>query len=98
MPVANVPVPDLNPRVIAQRLRTIRQARGMSQTDVAAAAKINLGNYNEIEHAKRQSFQVKILYRLCHVLGVRPDYLLGLSDDPTPQWTRHEVAPSDTSP
>ena len=61
---------DIDPLLVAKRLREVRQERGLSQTQVAWAADINLGNYNEIEHAKRASFQVKILYRLCQVLGV----------------------------
>jgi transcriptional regulator with XRE-family HTH domain len=72
---------DLNPQLIGQRLRDRRQARGLSQTHVAFVAGINLGNYNEIEHGKRQSFQVKTLYRLCQVLGMSADALLGLPQE-----------------
>lgn len=80
---------DLDPALIGLRLRESRESRNMTQTQVAWAADLNLGNYNELEQGKRGPHG-KTLYRLCQVLDVSADYLLGLSTDSRPQWRREE--------
>jgi transcriptional regulator with XRE-family HTH domain len=74
---------EINPQLVGQRLRQVRQERGLTQTQVAKNLDMNLGNYNEIEHGKRLSFHVKTLYRLCQALEVSADYLLGLREGTT---------------
>jgi len=70
--------------ILAQRLTMAREAVGLTQTEVAARAGINLGNYNELERAQRSGLRADTLVRLSRVLGVSLDYLVGLTDDPRP--------------
>lgn len=69
---------DMDMIRFADRLRAIRQKRQLTQTQVAFRADINLGNYNDLEHGKRPGLRATTLYRLCQVLGVSADDLLGL--------------------
>ena len=71
--------------ILAQRLTMAREAVGLTQTEVAARAGINLGNYNELERAQRSGLRADTLVRLSRVLGVSLDYLVGLTDDPAPR-------------
>ncbi len=41
---------------------------------------MNCGNYNALERGKRPGLRATTLYRLCQVLDVSADYLLGLRD------------------
>jgi transcriptional regulator with XRE-family HTH domain len=75
----------LNITILAQRLATARQAVGLTQTEVADRAGLNLGNYNELERAQRTGLRADTLIRLSQVLGVSLDYLAGLTDDPQPR-------------
>lgn len=69
---------DLDMQQLAERLLVARRRAGLTQTQVAWRADLHLGNYNEIERGKRPGLRVETLYRLCQVLGVGADYLLGL--------------------
>ena len=71
--------------VFAQRLRESRERKGLSQTDLATRAELNLGNVNELEQQKKVSVRADTLVALADVLGVSLDYLAGLTDDPHPR-------------
>ena len=43
-----VPMATLDMRLLAERLRTTREAQGFSQTALAERAALNLGNVNEL--------------------------------------------------
>jgi transcriptional regulator with XRE-family HTH domain len=79
MPVLDV-FTDLNMQQFALRLRDVRQQRHLTQTQVAFRADLNLGNYNDLERGKRPGLRATTLYRLCQVLGVSADWLLGLDE------------------
>jgi transcriptional regulator with XRE-family HTH domain len=78
----------LDMRLLAERLRTLREAQGLSQTELAARAHLNLGNVNELEQQRKASVRADTIVALASVLGAASDYLLGLSDDPTPPKKR----------
>jgi transcriptional regulator with XRE-family HTH domain len=59
----------------------------LSQTALADQTGIPTPNLNRIEHA-RQSIYIQRLVDLAEVLQVSTDYLLGLTDDPTPPRKR----------
>jgi len=74
--------------LLAERLRTVREAHGLSQTALAARAALNLGNVNEIERRQKKGVHADTIVALADALHVSADYLLGLADDPRPPRTR----------
>lgn len=73
------------------RVRQARQRLRLKQGDVARNAGLDAGNLSEIEHGHKPSARIETLASLANVLQVSTDYLLGLTDDPTPRWTRQEM-------
>jgi transcriptional regulator with XRE-family HTH domain len=88
-------VAGVDMRGFATRLRHAREAAALSQRALAAQAGVNLGNYNELEQAQRTGLRVETLLRVCQVLGVSADSLLGLTDDPRPRPRRKRPAQAD---
>lgn len=57
------------------RIRAIREARGMTQDQLAEEAKISKGFLSEVENNKRNISSENLL-RIANVLGASVDYLL----------------------
>ncbi len=74
----------LDMRLLAERLGMLREARGWSQTVLAARAGLNLGNVNELEHHRKACVRADTIVALAAALGCTSDYLLGLTPDPAP--------------
>jgi transcriptional regulator with XRE-family HTH domain len=69
------------PDIFKDRLRTARDLRGMSQSEVAAQAKLPASSIAHFEAgARKPSFDN--LRRLATALRVTTDYLLGRADTP----------------
>jgi len=83
----------LDMHLVGTRIRTAREARGLSQTALAARAGLNLGNLNEVEQARKTGVRAETIVVLAAVLQVSADYLLGLSDDPAPPRKRLRARP-----
>ncbi|MGD0025233.1 MAG: helix-turn-helix transcriptional regulator [Xanthobacteraceae bacterium] len=62
-------------RILASNLRRLRKARGMSQEDLANAARLYQAEVSKIESAKL-STGIDVLQRLAKALGTRPADLL----------------------
>jgi transcriptional regulator with XRE-family HTH domain len=75
----------LDMRLLAERLRAMREAHGLSQTALAARADLNLGNVNELEQQRKTSVRADTIVALADTLHVSADYLLGLTDTPAPK-------------
>lgn len=60
---------------LGDELRLARRAAGLTQEQLAVAAKVDRGYISELEN-DHQSPTVDMLYRLCSPLGVRPSVLL----------------------
>ncbi len=73
---------ELDRQAFIERLVLSRRRARMTQRKVAGAADVNPTHYNEIERGKQSGIHVATLYKLCQVLHVSSDYLLGLSDVP----------------
>ena len=69
--------------ILGERVRRLRMGRGLSQTELATQVAMPLPNLNRIEHG-RQSIYIERLADLAQALETTTDYLLGLTDDPTP--------------
>lgn len=61
---------------IGQRLKEARKARGMSQDSLAANIGASRGVITNIEHDKVTEPQPLVINAICHVLGIRKDWLL----------------------
>jgi transcriptional regulator with XRE-family HTH domain len=72
--------PTVNMAQLAARLRRAREELELSQTAVAWAADLCPEHYNKIERGHTAGIRINTLYKLCRVLGVRADYLLGLDE------------------
>lgn len=64
-----------------ERLKEIRQSKGLSQADVARSLNISRQSYNFYESGKRDP-DTKMLATLANFFDVTSDYLLGINPSP----------------
>lgn len=76
-----------------ERLRELREHRGLKQTDVANALHISRQSYNFYENGQREPNQ-EMLLKLADYYNVTTDYLLGRSDSPLNE-NSHQELPKD---
>lgn len=67
---------------LGQRVRDARNARDLSQLELAGLMGSAQGWLSELESGKHASMEVDTVRRLAETLGVSADYLLGMTDDP----------------
>lgn len=81
-------------RQLGQRVREGRKAHELSQLELAGLLGAAQGWLSEVESGDHASMEVDTVRRLAETLGVSTDYLLGLTDNPTPpqqpRAKRHE--------
>jgi transcriptional regulator with XRE-family HTH domain len=75
-----------------QRLRQVRDFRGLSQSEVAVRAKIPVAMISHFETGVRGSASADNLVKLANALEVSVDYLLGRTEDPAPRSGPVEAA------
>ena len=68
----------------AERLKKLREDLGISQRELARRAGISSAMISLYEAGKK-SPTIDVLMKLAVVLEVSADYLLGLTDDPSPK-------------
>ena len=82
-------------QLLGQRVRERRMALGeMSLTKLAEATQIPIQVLSRLENG-HQTIYVERLAELAQALGVSADYLLGLTDDPTPPKRARRGKPAD---
>jgi len=69
--------------VLSKRLRQCRKETGLTQIKVATYCDITESAYQNYELGTREP-KVSILMRIAQFYNVSIDYLVGLTDDPTP--------------
>lgn len=69
---------DLDMAGFAERLHLARRRSGLSQEGLCALADLAPTHYSGIETGQKAGLRVQTLYKLCRVLRVSADYLLGL--------------------
>ena len=69
--------------LFGQRLREIRKQQRETQDGLAVVLDVSTSQISEMEHGKKTTTLEKFAL-LCEHYKVSADYLLGLSDDPTP--------------
>lgn len=67
--------------VFSRRLLALRQQTGVTQSELAAAIKINRTSITLMERAERAA-SIEVLYALADFFDVSIDYLVGRSDNP----------------
>ena len=70
--------------VFGQRLKEVRTRSKETQQDLAEYLDSAKNSISEIENGKRTTTAEKIAM-ICEHYHISADYLLGLSDDPTPR-------------
>lgn len=68
--------------LFGQRLREIREDRGMSRKEMADLLEVSKTQISDIENGKSGT-NLDRFYVLCEYYQVSADYLLGITDDPT---------------
>jgi transcriptional regulator with XRE-family HTH domain len=66
-----------------ERLRRIREQRGLTQQELAERAGIRYETINRIENGKHAEPRVYVGVALAKALGVTMDYLVGMYDEST---------------
>jgi transcriptional regulator with XRE-family HTH domain len=69
---------------LGDRLARMRGFRRMSQQDLAERTGLKVQNISRIETDQREHVRSDTLRRLAEALECSTDYLVGLTDDPTP--------------
>lgn len=67
------------------RMKELREDADLSQEIVAKAIGITQRKYSYVETRSHQ-LTAKLIVKLAQYYHVSADYLLGLTDDPTPRW------------
>jgi transcriptional regulator with XRE-family HTH domain len=83
----------VNVALLGDRLRRRRKARELSQAELATLLGLPQSWISELETGKRPHLDANTLARFCTALDVSADYLLGMTEDPTPV-TRITVVPA----
>ena len=78
-----LPLPDPNgcAKGFGSRLKAVRELRRKESSEAAEALSVSVGILDEWE-ADISTPSLEMLARLCSLLSVSADYLLGLTDDP----------------
>ena len=67
----------MSPRKIGRMLKTLREARGLNQVELAKTAKVTTAYVSQLEAGKKKNPSLAVLQRLAKALGVPLAELLG---------------------
>ena len=74
--------------MIGKRMRDLREASGFTQEELAEKIGVNVLQINRYEHNKNNPTS-DIAAKIATALNTSTDYLLGLTDEPTPMsWVK----------
>lgn len=87
--------PESGPCLDSARLRQLRQLRGLTAREVAAAAGVSQRHLWRLEAGQRPYVAAVTLARVAAVLGTTMEYLLGMTPDlaPLPELREASGAP-----
>ena len=68
-----------------ERVKTVRGTYGWTRRALAKKAGLNEFHLANVERGKRLHVEGDTILKLAQALGVSADYLIGLTDDPTPR-------------
>jgi transcriptional regulator with XRE-family HTH domain len=78
----------LNMEILGKRIVAAREQIGWSQRELVRISGVGQNNLSVLEQGKKPGVRADTVVRLAEALGVSADYLLGLTDDPTPPKKR----------
>ena len=67
----------------ADKIIALRKKKGVTQKDLAISLSLSERGIQNLEYGKTTP-TVETVIKLCRYYGVSADYLLGLTDEPTP--------------
>jgi transcriptional regulator with XRE-family HTH domain len=62
------------------RIKELREARGLTQVEVAKLVRVRQATINDLENGKPRRDTLRLIERLCTALEVEPDELFGWTD------------------
>lgn len=68
-----------------ERVRQLREAQQLTQRELADRVNMNHRSLSFLETGRSMA-NAQLVSRLARELNVSADYLVGLTDDPTPNW------------
>jgi transcriptional regulator with XRE-family HTH domain len=71
--------------VRTDRVRMLREAADLQQNDAAYRMGISQAHLSRIESGQVQSVGIAVLKKMADMYSVNIEYLIGVSDDPTPR-------------
>ena len=71
--------------IIGERIRILRERRGMSQAALARALGASINAINYIEGGSTRAPHIDRLIAIADLFDVSLDYLVGRTDDPSPR-------------
>ena len=74
----------MQPLVLGQRIRELRERQGMSQAALARTLDASINAINMLEVGSTRAPHIDRLIALADLFHVSLDYLVGLTDDPVP--------------
>jgi repressor LexA len=77
--------------MLGQRLKFIREQRGLSSTELAEALGVTKPTYSNYESEKIKP-SIPVLEKISRTLNVSADYLLGLSNDDKLSWAEYQFS------
>ena len=86
---------------ILESLKRFRKEFGLTQKEVAKSLGITQPAYSQYEflfNGKPKTPRTDVIKKLATAYNVSADYLLGLTDDPTPPQRTKEIKPADAPP
>ena len=66
-------------------LKDLREDNDFKQKDIANKLDISQQYYSEYENGKRE-LPIRHLIKLCKIYNTSADYILGLTEEPKPNW------------
>lgn len=76
---------EIDLRLFGDRVRAIRQDCKMTQEELGTRLGASRTWITDLENNKQRGLSADTVVRFARALGVSADYLLGLTDDPTPR-------------
>ena len=70
---------------IGERIKTIRKQKGITLADLGARLGISESNMQRYESGKIASVSIDFINRLAPILEVKPEWLIGWDNEPSPQ-------------
>lgn len=83
----------LNQKEIGFRIKQRREELGLTLEDIALYVKVARSTIQRYEAGSISRPKLPVLYSISQALRVSPDWLLGITDDPTPQGISNTTPP-----